>query len=95
MGSRVTARAALGKAAPNPVACPTDEHPRWRLRVFDNLWPWRATRGEAMRDAVVSRNARYCPDDNITYLDAAAAIQRDPPFYSDRLRMRMKRTCTG
>lgn len=86
---------ALEEAAPDPVFAPTDEHPRWRLRVFDNRWPWRATRAEAMRDAVVSRNARYCPDDNVTYLDAAAAIQRDPPFYSDQLRMRMKRTCTG
>ncbi|WP_394663254.1 hypothetical protein [uncultured Sphingomonas sp.] len=82
-------------AKPDPLHFPTDEYPRWRLRVFDHCWPWRVTRAEVFRDALLSRNARRCPDDNVTYLDAAAAIQRDPPFYSDRLRMRMKRTCTG
>ncbi|KQO58855.1 hypothetical protein ASF14_02800 [Sphingomonas sp. Leaf257] len=91
MGLRVMLRTVLREAVPDPLAFPTDTHPRWRLRVFDTCWPWRATKSEALRDAVLSRNARRCPDDNTTYLDAAAAIQRDPPFASDRLRMRMIR----
>lgn len=95
MGPRVMHGVALGEVAPNPLLFPTDDAPRWRLRVFDNCWPWRATRSEALRDAIVSRNARRCPDDNVTYLDAAAAIQRDPPFRSDQLKMRMKRSCNG
>jgi len=92
MGPGVNCGAGLGEAGPDPLMFPTDAHPRWRLRVFDRCWPWRATKSEALRDAVMSRNARRCPDDNVTYLDAAAAIQRDPPHYGDQLRMRMKRS---
>lgn len=95
MGARVMRRAALGEAVQDPLIYPTDANPRWRLRVFDKCWPWRATRSEALRDALLSRNARRCSEDNTTYLDAAAAIQRDPPHYGDQLRMRMRRSCSA
>lgn len=63
----------------DPLRFPTQDAPRWRLRVFDRCWPWRATRGEALADAVASRNARRDMDDHIVYLDACANVQRDPP----------------
>ncbi|MDQ1229284.1 hypothetical protein [Sphingomonas sp. SORGH_AS_0879] len=88
----MSARAALGEVALDPLLYPTDENPRWRLRVFDNCWPWRATRREALRDAIMSRNARRCPDDRLIYLDAAAAIQRDPPHRYDQWKARSKRS---
>lgn len=73
-----------------PLAAPSDEHPRWRLRVFDRCWPWRATKREALRDAVLSFNARYDRHDRVVYFDAAASLQRDPPFALDRLRLRAR-----
>lgn len=73
------------------LANPTDAHPRWRLRVFDTTWPWRARRAEAYRDALASGNARRDYEDRQTYLDACAQLQRDPPFYLDRYRMRVRR----
>lgn len=76
---------------PDPLTSPTDEHPRWRLRVFDLCWPWRATRREAFGDAVASRNAHFDREDSTTYLDAAAMIQRDPPHHLDRLRREQRR----
>ncbi|WP_454280214.1 hypothetical protein [Sphingomonas sp. Marseille-Q8236] len=76
---------------PDPLNQPTDRHPRWRLRVFEKCWPWRASFKEALRDAVSSQNARRCPDDRFIYLDAAASIQRDPPHRYDQWRMRMIR----
>lgn len=66
-------------ARPDPLLHPSQQHPRWRLRVFDKLWPWRATRAEVLRDALASRNARRDPDDGVVYLDACAFVQRDPP----------------
>ena len=57
------------------IAKPTERHPRFRLRVFDLCWPWRASYGEAARDALLSRNMG--PDG---YLDAAANVERDPPL---------------
>lgn len=74
----------------DPLRHPTDDHPRWRLRVFDRRWPWRATRGEALRDALLSRNAMR-ESGGAIFLDACAAIQRDPPFYSDMLAVRRRR----
>lgn len=64
---------------PDPCVSPTQDRPRFRLRVFDRCWPWRASVGEVMADAVASRNARRDLDDRVTYLDACANIQRDPP----------------
>ena len=61
------------------LAHPTERWPRYRLRVFDLCWPWRASHGEALRDASLSRNAQYDRADRELYLDAAAHIQRDPP----------------
>lgn len=75
---------------PDPIIVPTDAHPRWRLRVFDRCWPWRATRGEALRDAVLSRNARRDVEDRVIYLDAVANIQRDPPHAIDQWRVRCR-----
>lgn len=65
---------------PDPLVNPSDRHPRWRLRVFDRRWPWRRTRDEVFADAVASRNARRDTLDRVTYLDACACIQRDPPL---------------
>lgn len=73
------------------VANPTDRHPRWRLRVFDLCWPWRASMKEVLRDARSSGNGRYDEADRLTYLDAAANIQRDPPHALDRVRAMMAR----
>lgn len=93
MGACMTAQLACQSIEPDPVAQPSDAHPRWRLRVFDRVWPWRATRKEAFRDAIESRNAWRCPDDRLIYLDAVASIQRDPPYPYDQWRMRMIQHC--
>lgn len=73
------------------LANPTDKYPRWRLRVFDTCWPWRATRGGVLRDALASGNARRDREDRVVYLDACANIQRDPPWPLDRYEMRQRR----
>lgn len=64
------------KIEPNPLNFPTRSHPRFRLRVFDRAWPWRATRGEAMDDALASDNASY--DSGRTWLTVPADIEQDP-----------------
>lgn len=68
------------------LANPTDRFPRYRLRVFDTAWPWRASKGSAFTDALASGNARRDAEDRCLYLDACANIQRDPPMYLDRVR---------
>lgn len=72
------------------LAHPTDRYPRYRLRVFDLCWPWRASRSEAVRDALASGNAHADRADGV-FLDCVANIQRDPPFYLDQLRVRRRR----
>ena len=44
-------RERLGPPAAVILANPTDRFPRWRLRVFDRCWPWRASRGQAVAGA--------------------------------------------
>lgn len=68
------------------IANPTERHPRYRLRVFDLRWPWRASIKEVLRDARMSGNARHDEADRVTYLDAVANIQQDPPTAYDRIR---------
>ena len=75
------------------LAQPTDRYPRWRLRVFDLCWPWRASKVEVTRDAVMSGNARR--DRDGVYLDACANIQRDPPWPYDRYLLRQRRRERG
>jgi len=70
---------------------PTDRYPRFRLRVFDLCWPWRASLREVVADALASHNARRDRDDRCIYLDAAAMIQRDPPHRSDVIRHHQRR----
>lgn len=93
MGPGMIDFSALKIVEPDPLSYPTDGHPRWRLRVFDKCWPWRATRKEALHDAVSSFNAWRCPNDHAIYLDAVASIQRDPPYAYDQWRMRMIQHC--
>lgn len=76
----------IGPTPAQIIAHPTDRHPRYRLRVFDRCWPWRASQREAVRDAVLSGNARRDQEDRLIYLDACANIQRDPPHYAARFR---------
>ena len=79
----------------NPLTDPDEFHPRWRLRVFDQRWPWRATRREAVMDAIASRHARRDSDDRQIYLQSYALIQQDPPprlgrlSWEERRRMRL------
>ena len=68
------------KVEPDPVNFPTKSHPRFRLRVFDRKWPWRASWSQAMDDALASENASA--EHGRAYLLVPAAIQQDPP---DRL----------
>ena len=79
-------RERLGPPAAVILATPTDRFPRWRLRVFDRCWPWRASRGQAVADALASRNGRR--EDGTFYLDACAFIQRDPPPFLELARRR-------
>ena len=78
-------------AAAEVLANPTEQYPRYRLRVFDLCWPWRATRGEAFEDAKLSGNATWDPNDRLLYLDACADIQRDPPSAMQRYELRRRR----
>ena len=83
----------------NPLTDPDELHPRWRLRVFDQRWPWRATRREAVMDAIASRHARRDSDDRHIYLQGYALIQQDPPprlarlRWEERRRMRLASEC--
>ena len=64
---------------PDPVLFPSVRHPRWRLRVFDQVWPWRASQSEAVDDARDSGNATF--DAQLyrrTFMIAPATIERDP-----------------
>lgn len=52
---------------------------QYRVRVFDRAGPWRASQGEAVRDAVETGNASF--DGEIycrTFMTAPAWIERYP-----------------
>lgn len=82
-------------SAAHILANPTNLYPRWRLRVFDLCWPWRASVGEAIRDAIASGNARRDLEDRAVYLDCVANLQRDPPHYVHGYRLRQRRRAAG
>lgn len=71
---------ALPIAPIDPVRNPSHEHPRWRLRVFDRKWPWRASRVEAQRDATEPWMTHYDEATGTVYVDAVVDVQRDPPL---------------
>ena len=80
----------LPPPAPDPLAFPTEKAPRFRLRVFDQRWPWRRSRDEVLDDAIASGNGRVDPETRHRYMTVPAMVQRDPPGF----RQPVFRDCT-